>query len=193
MNIGNATALYICPTCGCPDLMTAQSALALPAKERRTVCPNCKWEGMLSDAAGIATTEKVYDTKAILNLLLFVVSKHAAGPISQALQFVGLIDKDDQEGLDKVMRAATSGMIEQAFMAAAEHAAEKATKQVPQLHTLADCPACRGTCVAGNEGCPLCRATGKQIGRFPIEVQLALVDQKVAALKTETENIPEGT
>lgn len=124
-NVGNATAIYICPQCGCPDIEISQSALALPASQRPVRCPNCGWKAMLSDAAGIATTEKVFDTKAVLNLLLYVVTKHAAGPVSQALQFIGLIQQGDQEGLDKVMRAATAGMVEQAFMAAAEHAATK--------------------------------------------------------------------
>lgn len=126
MDAGNATALYICPKCGCPDLMVQSSALALPAKERKSVCPNCNWAGSLADAAGIATTEKVFDTKAVLDLLLFTVSKYAAGPIAQVLQFIGLVEKGDQVGLDKIMRAATEGLIEKAFMAAAEHAAEKA-------------------------------------------------------------------
>jgi DNA-directed RNA polymerase subunit RPC12/RpoP len=124
-DLGGATTLYICPTCGCPDLMTKSSALALPAAMRDAQCPNCNWTGKLSEAAGIATTEKVYDTKTILNLLLYVVTKHAAGPIAQAFQFFGLVEKGDQAGLDHIMREATSGLIEKAFMAAAENAAKK--------------------------------------------------------------------
>jgi hypothetical protein len=137
--IGNASAIYICPQCGCPDIEVAQSSLVLPAKERPTRCPNCKWTGMLSDAAGIASTEKLFDTKAVLNLLLYVVSKHAAGPVAQALKFIGLLEDGDQEGLDKVMRAATAGMVEGAFMAAAEHAAEKAKqKSDPQAQVMSE-------------------------------------------------------
>lgn len=131
--LGGATTLYICPTCGCPDLMQKQSSLVIPAKERDAKCPNCDWKGKLSEAAGIATTEKVFDTKTVLNLLLYVVSKHAAGPIAQAFQFFGLIDKGDQAGLDKIMRAATEGLIERAFMAAAEHAASKGNLADPPL------------------------------------------------------------
>lgn len=131
--LGGAKVLYICPTCGCPDLMQKESMLALPAKERDAKCPNCNWAGKLSEAAGIATTEKVFDTKTVLNLLLYVVTKHAAGPIAQAFQFFGLIEKDDQVGLDKIMRAATEGLIEKAFMAAAEHAASKGNLANPPL------------------------------------------------------------
>lgn len=121
-----ATAIYVCPACGCPDLMEPKaSVLTLSAKERKVHCPNCKWEGMLADAAGIATTERVYDTRAVLNLLLFVVTKNAAGPVAQALRYIGLLEEGDQEGLDYIMREATAGMIERAFVAAAEHAAKK--------------------------------------------------------------------
>jgi hypothetical protein len=117
--------IYICAKCGCPDLEMSKSSIIVSADQKKVRCPNCKWEGVLSETAGILTTEKIFDTKAVLNLLLFVTTKHAAGPIAQALVFIGLIEKDDQEGIDIVMRAATEGIIEKAFMAAAEHAAKK--------------------------------------------------------------------
>ncbi len=123
-----ATAIYICPQCGCPDLVEPKrSAIVLPAKDRNVHCPNCKWEGSLDQAAGIATTERVYDSRAVLNLLLYVVTKHATGPVAQALVFIGLLDPKDQDGLDHIMREATAGMIERAFVAAAEVAAKAGT------------------------------------------------------------------
>lgn len=121
-----SSQLYICPTCGCPDIEEPQkSAILLPPSSRKVYCPNCKWEGLLSEAVGVLTSENVYDTKAVLNLLLFTTTKHAAGPISQALIFIGLLEKDDQEGLNKIMRAAVEGLIRESFVAAAEHAASK--------------------------------------------------------------------
>lgn len=123
--LGNATTIYVCSACGCPDIEIAKSELNIPAKERKARCPNCKWEGTLAECAGIATTEKVFNTKTVLDLLIFVVTKHAAGPVAQVLQYIGLVEKDDQEGLNKVMREATAGLVERALLAAAEHAAEK--------------------------------------------------------------------
>jgi len=117
--------VYICSKCGCPDLEMSKSSIIVSADQKKVRCPNCKWEGTLSETTGILTTEKIFDVKAVLNLLLFVTTKHAAGPIAQALVFIGLIEKGDQEGIDSVMRAATEGIIEKAFMAAAEHAAKK--------------------------------------------------------------------
>lgn len=128
--------LYICPTCGCPDLEAEKVSIIVSAKERKVSCPNCKWEGALSEAAGVLTSENVYDTKAVLNLLLFTTTKHAAGPIAQALIFIGLLEQDDQPGLDKVMRAAVEGLIRESFMAAAEHAAsKKAAKEGADEHS----------------------------------------------------------
>lgn len=132
-----ATQLYICKQCGCPDLMMPKSNLVLDANDKVAECPNCKWKGPLKDAAGIYTTEKIYDTKAVLDLLLHVTTKHAAGPIAQALIFIGMIEADDQEALDKVMRAATEGLIRETFMAAAEHAAAKgkdAALRIEDIH-----------------------------------------------------------
>lgn len=117
--------IYICPQCGCPDLEAEKALIVVAAKDRKVSCPNCKWEGALSDAAGVLSSEKVYDTKAVLNLLLFITSKYAAGPLAQGLVYIGLLEQGDQEGLDKVMRAAVAGLIQEAFLAAAAHAAEK--------------------------------------------------------------------
>lgn len=118
-----ASQLYICPVCGCPDLEVATSALKLPPDARKVSCPNCKWTDVLTKAAGIMTTEKVFDTNAVSSLLLHVVMRHGAGPIAQALQFIGLLKPGDQKGLNHVMRAAIAGLIEAAFSAASEHAA----------------------------------------------------------------------
>lgn len=166
--MAEATTLYICPTCGCPDLMIAKSSLLVAAKERRTECPNCKWAGTLAEASGIATTEKIYDTQTILNLLLYTVTKHAAGPIAQAFQFFGLLEKDDKEGLDHIMREATAGLIEKAFMAAAENAAKRGQIGTSE-ETKQTCPWCGGRHIIGEEHnfetgqpdhCPKCGGKG---------------------------------
>lgn len=121
-----SSQLFICPKCGCPDLLGEKqdSTIITSLKDRKVSCPNCKWEGTLNQAGGIFTKEKAYDLKQVMNLLLHVTAKHASGPISQALEFIGLLDKDDVEGRNVVMRAALEGTIREAFAAAAEHAAK---------------------------------------------------------------------
>lgn len=192
--LGGATTLYICPTCGCPDLMVTKSALALAPKDRKAICPNCKWEGTLAEAGGIATTEKVFDTKTILNLLLYVTTKHAAGPISQAFIFFGLVEKGDQVGLDKIMRAATEGLIEKAFMAAAEHAATKGTlgEAPPAAKVKETCPWCGGRHILGEEHdfstgepnrCRKCdgrgELTAEEIAKFEAEDKVRFGERKL--------------
>jgi len=119
-----SAAIYICPTCGCPDLVTPESNLVLAADQRNTSCPNCGWKGTLKETMGILTSERVYDTKAIAQLLFFVAAKHAAGPLAQALALIGLLDPKDQVGLDKIMRAVSGAVVEAAFTAAGERALE---------------------------------------------------------------------
>lgn len=153
--------IYICPSCGCPDLMYEAGIIITEAKEKKAGCPNCNWSGSLADAAGILTTEHVYDTKAVLNLLLYTTMKHAAGPIAQALIFVGLLEQGDEVGLNAVMRAAIEGLVKETFTAAAAHA--KAKKMSP-LKATPFCPVCMGTGVLEEEHhigtCPRCNGAG---------------------------------
>lgn len=121
-----AAQIYVCPQCGCPDLEGEQTRILLSPAEHEIQCPNCKWKGVLADAAGILTSEKIYDTKAVVDLLIYVTTKYASGPLAQTFVMVGLLEQGDQEGMDKVMRAAMEGLIKESFAAAAAHAAEKA-------------------------------------------------------------------
>lgn len=127
-----STQIYICPQCGCPDLEGEKAAIIVVARDRKIACPNCKWEGSLADAAGVLTSEKVYDTKAVLDLLLYVTTKHASGPLAQAFVFIGLLEPGDQDGMNKVMRAAVEGLVRESFLAAATHAAEKVQSSTPR-------------------------------------------------------------
>jgi hypothetical protein len=148
-----SAAIYICPVCGCPDLMMPESSLVLSAELRSATCPNCNWKGSIKEASGILTTEKVYDIKAIGRLLFHVTAKHAAGPLAQALALIGLLDPHDQEGLDKIMRDVCAAMVQAAFTSAGEHAVEQNKKY--------GCSACRGTGeVKGYDGCPNCWGSG---------------------------------
>lgn len=126
-----ANQLYICRQCGCPDLVMPKGSLILEAKDCVVACPNCKWEGPLTEAAGIYTKEKVFDLKSVMNLLLHVTTKHASGPLIQAFEFIGLLEKDDIEGRNKVMRAALEGLIRDSFVAASEHAESKGVPVAP--------------------------------------------------------------
>lgn len=116
---------YICPRCGCPDLIGAKVTLVVDPKDLKVSCPNCKWSGTHAERVAVVSSENVYNTEAVFNMLLFVTLKHAAGPLAQAFEHIGLLEAGDQEGRDAVMRAAIEGLIEKSFVAAASHAASK--------------------------------------------------------------------
>lgn len=122
-------ARYFCPNCGSIDLRVKAGDIITVKGSSTATCELCGWEGPLKDTTGAATTETFYDIEKIADILLRVVSKHAAGPLSQAFQLVGLLEPGDQEGLNKIMKAAFTGLIEGAFGAASEHASSKPQKE----------------------------------------------------------------
>lgn len=122
-----ASEKQFCPDCGSPEvehttevMVTSDGVITTPM-----TCRLCGWQGRASDTLGMLTTERVWDTEAVANLLLRVCTKQAAGPLVQVFRFVGLIEPGDQEGQDKVMRATFEAMITAAFQAAADHYAAK--------------------------------------------------------------------
>lgn len=147
--IGGATAIYICPQCGCPDVLVEDKALITNNTSTKAQCPGCGWTGVARELVTLATTERVFDSKAVLSSLIYVANKHAAGPVAQALQLFGFIEKDDAEGLDTVMKAATEGLVTAAFMAAAERATQQGTVQLKVERKT--CPWCGGRHVLGEE------------------------------------------
>ena len=103
-----AEARYFCPDCGSIDIILAGVDLVGPSggSAGAATCPNCDWTGPISQAIGALSSERFWDVERVGSLLLRVVQKHAAGPMVQALEFVGLLPKpktsDDADfrGLD---------------------------------------------------------------------------------------------
>jgi hypothetical protein len=128
-------ARHCCPDCGSIDLVvTSKGLLGADGKSlSRATCPNCAWEGPLKDTIGLATTEQVWTTERIAEVMLRVSSKHAAGPLIQLLEYIGLVPAM-QEGTssearghndivqlirDRVARSTFEGMVTAAFEEAA--------------------------------------------------------------------------
>lgn len=92
-----ADARHFCPDCGNIELVIEDKLLVhvRPESEgaHRAKCPNCGWEGPLSKTVGAVTSEQFWDIERVGEVLLRVVSKHAAGPFVQVMEFVGLIPK----------------------------------------------------------------------------------------------------
>lgn len=136
---------YVCPDCGSIDMKVAGRGIlkADGTSTSTAVCPNCGWSGPLSETHGFVTTEDMFTTERLAGVMLRVVTKHAAGPLVQVLEFAGIIPKmmhkaqvhegvvwtqdmvDDhdliaQETRDTVMRKIFEATLTTSFMAAAE-------------------------------------------------------------------------
>lgn len=154
---------YMCPDCGFNELTISGKGLkaADGSSLAKSSCPNCSWEGPLSATVGVLTTERLWTSNAIGDLMLRLVTKHAAGPMVQAYEFIGLLPKsrdvraESPEGADPsaddvaeaeehnelvqacrnhVMRAIFSAAIEAGFAAAEEAHRFYATKTNTPLH-----------------------------------------------------------
>lgn len=85
--------VYMCPDCGFNELKIQGEGLKGPDGESLATaeCPHCAWEGPLSSTIGVLTTERLWTSKAIGDLMIRLVSRHAAGPMVQAYEFIGLL------------------------------------------------------------------------------------------------------
>jgi hypothetical protein len=56
-------------------------------------CPNCSWKGPLSKTIGAVTSEQFWDAKRVGEAMIRVMAVHGAGPLVQALEFIGLLPR----------------------------------------------------------------------------------------------------
>ncbi len=151
--------VYLCPDCGFNELEIKNAGLKGPdgGSLSRSRCPNCGWEGPTAQTVGVATTERLWNSKAIGDLMIRLVSKHAAGPMVQAYEFIGLLPKkryleEGQELTDElkaeidahnnlaqacrnhVMKAVFAAAVEAGFTAAEEAHRFYATETNTPLH-----------------------------------------------------------
>jgi len=80
-------ARYFCPDCGSIDL-NINIGITKTAS-----CPNCSWEGPLSQTVGAVTSEQFWDSERVGEVLLRVLATKAAGPVVQVLEFIGLLPR----------------------------------------------------------------------------------------------------
>lgn len=78
-----------CPQCGGLDLEVPQLVGGTAS------CPICRWSGPMSDTIGLATTEAVYDSNRVGEILIRVASKYVVAPLIQATEVIGLIPKKE--------------------------------------------------------------------------------------------------
>jgi hypothetical protein len=108
-----------CPDCGSIDV-EVRPEIIMQGGGPGARCPNCEWNGKASETVGVASSEGFWDIQRVGEVLLRVIAAHGAGPMCQVFEFVGLIEKDDQEARDRIMRAASAACIQAAFGEAQE-------------------------------------------------------------------------
>ena len=148
-------ARHFCPECGGIDLQVQRQYILLAEAEDTGAsarCPNCGWEGPLSKTVGAVSSEQFWDIERVGEVLLRVVSKHAAGPFIQVMEFTGLLPRRREPGDDKdeaarvahneivdemrteVVRAMLSGAITGGFEAAERAHRAYAAKLGTEVH-----------------------------------------------------------
>ena len=91
-----ADARHFCPDCGSIDIQITRKFVLLSEEEDTGAtadCPNCGWSGALSKAVGAVSSEQFWDFERVAEVLMRVVSKSAAGPFVQVMEFVGILPK----------------------------------------------------------------------------------------------------
>lgn len=91
-----ADARHFCPDCGNIEIQVHRKFVLLSEEEdtgATASCSNCGWNGPLSKAVGAVSSEQFWDFRRVAEVLMRVVSKSAAGPFIQVMEFVGLLPK----------------------------------------------------------------------------------------------------
>lgn len=78
------TQQQFCPKCAYIGVIVANG---------RAECPLCQWKGEARETLGAITTETFWDEKKVGDLMLVVLARHAAGPLIQALEHIGLLPR----------------------------------------------------------------------------------------------------
>jgi hypothetical protein len=84
---------YSCPECGSLDVETHGEGIKRPdgTSAATATCPVCGWSGALKDTVGFATTERVFDTERLAEVMFRTITKHAAGPLVQLFELTGIL------------------------------------------------------------------------------------------------------
>lgn len=125
---------YFCPSCQSIEVEISKALIIDPTKKDRgktACCKLCGWEGSTEELIGAVSpqNEQFWDAEKIANLLMSVSLKHGAGPLLQALDFVGLLPKirgtaEEQDSAKAIREELTKRVLEAMMTTAFESAAE---------------------------------------------------------------------
>lgn len=143
---------YFCPHCQGMELELEQSPIVSvnnPALGGRATCKLCGWQGLPDEVIGALSEEndQFWTGERIANALLLAASKHAAGPMVQVLELIGLVPRiqgspEEQRSAEavraEVMRAVLEAVVTSAFEASAMHSLPHFTQFDPPMRKLSE-------------------------------------------------------
>lgn len=85
---------YFCPQC-CGNEVRVERPVLLGTGPGHAQCPLCGWQGSADDVLATPTPDHktFWDGERVANLLIYAATHHAAGPLVQALEVVGLVPR----------------------------------------------------------------------------------------------------
>lgn len=107
-----------CPTCTCLEITFSE--LAEGSGGRAAKCELCGWSGNEQDLVLVSSAEDFWDIERVGQVLLQVFTKHAIGPLIQALEHIGMVETEDIEGKEIIAKKTMEGALVALFDAAQE-------------------------------------------------------------------------
>lgn len=97
-------ARHFCPDCGSIDIEIINRDLRDDKGNSlgRAECPNCGWKGALTQTIGAVSTEQFWDAERVGEVMMRTMAIHAAGPLVQCLEFIGLLPRKRYKPEDKL-------------------------------------------------------------------------------------------
>lgn len=124
---------YFCPECQSIEVVVQIPRIIDPKNKdgaKTAECKFCGWKGKAAELIGAITpkNQQFWNAEKIGNLLIGVTLKHAAGPILQAMAFVGLLPKiqgslEERESAQQLREEVTKEVLASAVTTAYETAA----------------------------------------------------------------------
>lgn len=101
--MSNIETRHVCPQCANIELEVSEAqVIADGPSASKAYCPACQWAGPLNEVQLLASSDAMWDLQRTWNLLLVVMHKHGAGPMIQALEFLGYLPRELQAANEDV-------------------------------------------------------------------------------------------
>jgi hypothetical protein len=137
---------YFCPKCQGMELRIKQPEIYDVTKKNGGAtahCPLCNWTGLAEEVVAALRPENAefWTSDRVANVMLYALTKHAVGPVLQALELVGMLPRiqgsDEEQASarqirEHVIKEVLANTAATAFAAAATHAPQHYARFDPE-------------------------------------------------------------